>query len=132
MEKTMIDQSSLPTLPWPFSDESGGPKVLNIPSPEGAALGEQVARMTEHGRKLREQAFPNAPPRCIECAFTKGTVPNRCLSTVGDALKCVIERVPFNCHKLMDENGEPKRLCAGWCDAITGVDAGADSESPHA
>jgi len=31
-----------------------------------------------------------------------------------NALKCVIERDPFYCHKGVVEDGEPRVVCAGY------------------
>ena len=103
-------------MPYPFSDEQGGTGKLspNLPSPEGEALGAELARFAAPKIAETKARFPDSIPPCSECAFVKGTAPNRCLSTVGDALKCVVELVPFNCHK-----GDGSRLCAGWAAMMT-------------
>jgi hypothetical protein len=48
--------------------------------------------------------------RCKSCAFTPGTVPNGCLQTQQDALKAVVEGVPFLCHQA-NRKGE---ICWGF------------------
>jgi hypothetical protein len=86
--------------------------VRNLPSPEGEALGAELARLTAAGMQGRD--FPEP---CRSCAFRAGTVPNRCLATVGDALKCVMEQVPFYCHEQVE--GEPTVLCRGYAAAMS-------------
>ena len=67
-------------------------------SPEGRAMGEQLVRVTEP--RINALAAEGEPDeRCKSCAFTSGTVPNGCLQTQMDALKAVVEKVPFNCHQ---------------------------------
>jgi hypothetical protein len=54
-----------------------------------------------------------------------GTVPNRCLPTVMDALKCVLEQEPFYCHEAPpDAAGDPTRLCRGWVAAMAELPEG--------
>ena len=80
----------------------------NRPTPEGRKLGEQIARLTQKGiDRLANEGEPDE--RCASCAFRKGTFPNGCPETVLDALKCVMEGVPFYCHAPQDG-----RLCFGW------------------
>jgi hypothetical protein len=101
--------------PWDFShsDDPAKNTVPNLPTPEGAALGKELARLVAPGFAKGRERFPGQLPPCDECAFVEGTVPNRSLATVMDALKCALECVPFYCHKgVTDDN--PKRLCAGW------------------
>ena len=94
-------------LPYPFSTPGvpGSNAVPNLPSSMGEELGKQLARFAD----IEAKAQPEARPRCDDCAFKLGTTPNRCLSTVADALKCVVEREPFFCHK-----EDPPKLCAGF------------------
>jgi hypothetical protein len=88
--------------------------MRNEPSPEGEALGAELARLTESELvKLREK-FPNHKEPCGTCAFRRGTYPNRCVATVGDALKCVIEQTDFMCH-------ETGSLCCGFAIALRAV-----------
>jgi hypothetical protein len=78
-------------------------------SPEGRAMGEQQARMIRRAlSELEREGEPDE--RCKSCAFREGTVPNGCLQTQMDVLKCVIEGVPFLCHQA-DRNGA---ACHGW------------------
>lgn len=113
-------------IPWEFSvplteGEQGSP---NLPSPEGELLGHHLARLTLPLIERAQARFPGdsslAP--CSECAYVAGTVPNRSLATVGDALKCSVERTEFCCHK-GQVNGEPRRLCAGWLATMLKEDA---------
>lgn len=78
-------------------------------SPEGRAIGEQQARMAD-GSIARLVAEGEPDERCKSCAFVRGTVPNGCLQTQMDALKAVVEGVPFLCHQA-DRKGWP---CHGW------------------
>lgn len=88
---------------------SANSKEHNRVSPEGRALGEQLVRLTAPAiTKLAEQGEPDE--RCKSCAFRIGTVPNGCLQTQADAIKAVIEGVPFLCHQA-DKLHMP---CHGW------------------
>lgn len=82
-------------------------------SPEGRALGERLVRITEPWIKhLADEGEPDE--RCRSCAFTAGTVPNGCIQTQMDALKAVVEKIPFNCHQA-DRKGH---VCHGWFAAM--------------
>lgn len=81
----------------------------NRVTPEGRTMGEQMARLTE-ASIARLAAEDEPDERCKSCAFVRGTVPNGCLQTQMDALKCVVEGVPFLCHQA-DRKGWP---CYGW------------------
>jgi hypothetical protein len=85
-------------------------------TPEGRALGEQMARMTEPAIAALV-AEGEADERCKSCAFRAGTVPNGCLQTQMDVLKSVIEAVQFNCHQ-HDKQGQ---ACHGWYAARVAV-----------
>lgn len=104
-------------MPWEFSKPAvaGAGAVENLPSEEGAALGRELARLCDNAEAEVRQRHPR--PRCADCAFRLGTRPNQCAETVMDALKAVMEGVPFYCH-LGVEDGEAERLCAGWAIAI--------------
>lgn len=103
------------TLPWDYSlPKLDGTDLLNVPSAEGAELGEQLARFADMEEPRVLAQFPGIKPRCNDCAFRRGTLPNQCLPTVMDALKCVVESSPFYCHKGIQEGDEPKRLCGGF------------------
>lgn len=101
--------------PWEFSKpaskETGVP---NLPSDIGAELGAELARLTEPELAKLQKELPSVPPPCSECAFVKGTTPNRCGQTLMDAIKCVVEDEPFYCHKGVDDQAEPERLCTGY------------------
>lgn len=78
-------------------------------TPEGRAVGAQLVRLTEKAIKaLAAEGEPDE--RCKSCAFRLGTVPNGCPQTQMDAVKAVIEGVPFNCHQ-HDRLGQS---CHGW------------------
>lgn len=98
--------------PWPYTMplSPGQPTRPNLPTPEGAALGREVARLAE----VEEQTHPELPKRCADCAFRLGTPPNQCAGTLMDALKCAIEGETFYCHLGVPEGGEPKRVCGGY------------------
>jgi hypothetical protein len=81
--------------------------TLNEPTPEGIALGAQLARLCDGESPAFEAAHPEVKARCGTCAFRAGTLPNGCAVTLLDALKCSMEGVPFMCH-------EDLRLCTGY------------------
>lgn len=86
----------------------------NQPTPEGRAAGAELARFVDvAAAELRGHGI-DPPALCKSCAFRLGTSPNSCLSTMGDALKCVFEGHQFNCHEVADENGELTIPCGGW------------------
>jgi hypothetical protein len=91
--------------------------VPNRPTPEGIEAGKQVARLWRASVKDAWEKCPEAmalvPDRCSSCAFREGTVPNGCPETVLDAIKCVIEGVPFMCHHNMVD-GKATEVCRGW------------------
>lgn len=86
--------------------------VRNRPSADGYVLGEQLDRFCEQQIDKYRQSGMAVPRRCNTCAFRKGTVPNGCAPTVMDALKCVMEGVPFLCHEHRQQHEPP--LCSGW------------------
>lgn len=101
-------------VPWDYELPKGdGTDVPNLPSEEGAALGAQMARAADMVEEAQRKRGLTMLPRCDDCAFRAGTLPNRCLSTLVDATKCVLEAKPFYCHKGVADGGKPKRLCAG-------------------
>lgn len=78
-------------------------------SAAGLDLGAQILRLSEPAiARLVADGEPDE--RCKSCAFRPGTVPAGCLQTQMDALKCIIEDVPFLCHQA-DRKGWP---CHGW------------------
>lgn len=106
------------TLPYDYLDgdpDDGRPMVINVPSAEGTLLGRQLARFADAAEPGHRERNPGAPRRCGECAYRRGTFPNRCLSTVANALKCAVEGEPFLCHVPNPHNQtETNGLCAGW------------------
>lgn len=95
--------------------------IRNQPTPEGRALGEQLARLTDTAEIEVRKQFPNHDERCASCAFKAGTFPNGCLTTVADATKCAVEGTPFFCHHNLDGDKNPTELCAGWMIAQTAL-----------
>lgn len=105
-------------------------KVPNRPTPEGRELGENLARFTEIELARLRERFPVHAEPCGTCAFRRGTIPNGSLATVGDALKCAMEGVPFMCHESLGGNeGKPSRACVGWC-ILSGAASGRPVECP--
>lgn len=85
-------------------------------TPEGRAAGFNLVRLTEPAiAELEREGEPDE--RCKTCAFRLGTVPNGCLQTQLDAMKAVVEGVPFLCHQA-DRKGWP---CHGWYAARVAV-----------
>jgi len=99
-----------------------GDMVPNRPTPEGEALGAQLARLTESALAKLKLDFPKHMEPCVTCAFRRGTLPNRCLSTTMDALKCVMEGVDFMCHHTpKNEHGNHTGFCTGYMIARAAV-----------
>lgn len=85
-------------------------------TPEGKAIGEQVARLTETMvNELEQKGISDQ--RCKTCAFRQGTVPNGCIQTQADALKCVMEGNLFICHQNL-KNPTP---CFGYMAARAAI-----------
>jgi hypothetical protein len=82
-------------------------------TPEGREAGQQHARLCE--KAISKIGEPDE--RCKTCAFRAGTVPNGCLQTQLDVLKCVVEKKPFMCHH------DLSMPCFGWY-AISAAIAG--------
>lgn len=68
-------------------------------------LGYHLVRLTE--REI--EANPTAYPRCDDCVFRFGTVPNTTGQTLIDAMECMRTGDPFLCAH---QPGTP--VCAGW------------------
>lgn len=76
-------------------------------SPEGKRAGEWLAKFVYPSIVLLElDGEPDE--RCKTCAFRMGTVPNGCIQTQADAMKAVMEGIPFLCHQNMT------KTCHGW------------------
>jgi len=85
--------------------------VRNRPSPEGEALGREMARLCDTAEPEARLKEPSLPPRCASCAFRHGRhLANRSAATQMDAVKCLIEGVEFQCHEPA-RKGQP---CSGW------------------
>ncbi len=102
--------------------------VRNKPTAEGRAVGHNIAHLTTEARAaLEKQLGPETvrevlPQPCNSCAFRAGTFPNGCTETVLDALKCVMEGVPFYCHQSPSNGkGGYTGLCAGYLTARTAL-----------
>lgn len=97
-------------------------QILNRPTPEGIALGRELARLTDRAEEGLRDKFPNAKERCGTCAYRLDTIPNGCAETVLDAVKCALEFRTFDCHETMVK-GKPAQPCQGWlilCSASKG------------
>jgi hypothetical protein len=83
-------------------------------TPEGRALGEQMAKLFDIAeRRLGNMADPDE--RCVTCAFRAGTVPNGCAQTQLDISKCLAEAIPFYCHQRQGQ------MCHGWMTSHIGL-----------
>jgi hypothetical protein len=85
--------------------------IRNFRTPEGAELGQELARLTDNAEPQARLKVPQIPPRCASCALRAGPhLANQSPTTLLNMVKCVMENVPFECH-------EPHRageLCSGW------------------
>jgi hypothetical protein len=89
--------------------------VPNLPCPLGAEAGSHLARFVAAERAAHPERYRNLTEPCGTCAFRAGTLPNQCLATVADALKCVMEGDRFLCHESpVDADGEHTGVCMGW------------------
>lgn len=92
-------------------------------TPAGKLLGKVSSRLAKIGRQVIESIgadgkIPNVRDDvCPSCACREGTVPNGCLQTQSDFLKCVSESPPrpFLCHA--PHNG---LICRGFIYARAG------------
>lgn len=76
-------------------------------------MGEVMARLAD--AECAALAAKDEPDeRCKTCAFRAGTVPNGCFQTQSDALKAVVEGVPFMCHHHRSSTGQHTHICHGW------------------
>lgn len=86
-------------VPWehptPATPETG---IRNVPTPEGRALGAELARMADAEEARFTALDPSIPPRCADCACRAGTRANGCGPSLMSLLKCVMEGTPFDCH----------------------------------
>lgn len=85
--------------------------IRNRTTPEGAELGEHLARFCDEAEPKARLRMPELPPRCNSCAFRKGPhVASGSPETQMDVLKCLIEGHEFYCH----EPARDGHLCSGW------------------
>lgn len=108
----------LADCPWDFSQEAE-PGERGIPpservSEQAAELGRRLERMAKLGDGLLIEQGIEVPEPCTTCAFRAGSVPSQCDDTVMDALKCVLEGVPFLCHEPRKGSRTIDRACFGW------------------
>jgi hypothetical protein len=91
--------------------------------PLGVALQKQTMRLYVQPGLDMLAAEGEPDTRCGTCAFREGTVPGGCVQTQADALKAILEDVPFMCHA-HQEDGKFTRICHGWFAARihTGID----------
>lgn len=99
-------------------------QIRNRPDVSGEFFGRHLAKMAEDAAPAYRASFAAqgmpVPQRCSTCAFRLGTVPNRCLATVQDALKCAMERkVDFACHDKDAQTPDGRHVCVGWAMVVT-------------
>lgn len=80
---------------------------LNLPTPEGAKLGAELARLTDASAEIMEKAGEKVPDRCAGCALRLGTIANGCPPTLLTLTGCIVSGERFDCH-------ERPGPCAGW------------------
>ncbi|WP_286554367.1 hypothetical protein [Variovorax sp. J22G40] len=108
----MMPPETIRTTPFPTMPAVPAAYDHKRVTPEGRALGAELARLTE--TKVAEMAAAGEPDeRCKTCAFRAGTVPNGCPQTLMDAVKCIVEQQPFYCHVNTYADGS-ESVCAGW------------------
>ena len=120
-------------LPWDFSPADPSIDGRRHPTALGTFVGRQLARMADEAEPAFRAAHPNAHERCAACSFRRGTIPNRCLPTVAEALFCAMDGEVFNCHRV--EPGAPdlvpNGVCAGWA-ILHGTRAMDEVRAPEA
>ena len=86
-------------------------KVRNRATPEGQALGREMARLCDTAEPDARLKMPELPPRCASCAFRQGPhTANGSPETLMDAVKCLMEGKEFQCH----EPARKDQVCSGW------------------
>lgn len=119
-------------LPWDFSPVDPSIDGRRRPTALGTFVGRQIARLADEAEPAFRAEHPKARERCADCAFRRGTIPNRCLPTVAEALFCAVDGDVFNCHRV--EPGAPdlvpNGVCAGWA-ILHGSSALADVREPE-
>lgn len=94
-------------------------------TPGGRALGRRIAAIA-HRECTRLNGEGEPDERCTSCAFRTGTVPNGCHQTQLDALKAIVENVPFLCH----QHGRRGQICHGWYAVRTAVTRAEAAKGP--
>lgn len=85
--------------------------MRNFTSAEGRDIGKKMAAWCDDAEPIARLQAPDLPPRCASCAFRAGNhLANGSPATQMDAMKCVIECVPFYCHDVH----RPDQICSGW------------------
>jgi hypothetical protein len=113
-------------VPWDYSEapQPGEPissRAERMP-PEAVRIGAFAYRLARVGeRRLLAQNLA-LPHPCRSCAFRLGTVPNRCIDTLVDAIKCVFEgdRL-FRCHEPREGDSVLDQACWGFMRARAGA-----------
>src|ERR1700686_367015 len=85
----------------------------NRPCELGKSVGENMSKLADQAEEDCREKLGFVAIKCSTCAFKSGSIPNGCLTTVADAMKCTMENEPFFCHHKI-EDGKPTTLCAGW------------------
>jgi len=85
-----------PTVPWAMSQKPDpATAVPNEPTSEGRKVGAMLGALADAAEAEQRRDFPDMLPRCNDCAFRAGTLPNGCEETLMDAMKCAVEGKPF-------------------------------------
>ena len=84
--------------------------VRNLPTDEGKEMGQHLARLYEP--VIADLAADGEPDeRCSTCALRAGSLPNGCVSTLMDLLKCAMEGdTDFMCH----DHKRKGEVCHGY------------------
>ncbi len=110
------------------------PLHLNLPTPEGAAMGRELARFADIEEAKLSAAGNPVPKRCVDCAARLGTLPNQCESTLLTLIACTMtDGEEFMCHLAMSD-GEPTKVCRGYellTQGITRADARSVVEAAY-
>lgn len=81
-------------------------QVFNQVTDEARTAGAKLAELINNYAPLYYSKHPDAPSRCITCAFRKGTDANMTPDTLNVASECLITGEEFHCH-------HEDKLCVG-------------------